>query len=87
MIRGALFTGCRYGELIRLRVADFDAPNGTLAVKISKSGKPRHVVLADEGRRFFEERILERPQQALIFLRDDGAPWAQSHQQRPLAKA
>jgi integrase len=50
LVRGALVTGCRYGELTRMRAADFNAETGMITVRLSKAGKPRHVVLADEGR-------------------------------------
>jgi integrase len=87
LVRGALVTGCRYGELIRMRVADFNLSAGTVTVRLSKAGKPRHVVLAGEGRVLFEQLTAGRPPQDLIFRRDDGGPWGPSHQQRPLAEA
>ncbi|PNE11162.1 MAG: integrase [Beijerinckiaceae bacterium] len=87
LVRGALVTGCRYGELIRMRVADFNASAGTVTVRLSKAGKPRHVVLASEGRALFEQLTAGRAPQDLIFRRDDGGPWGPSHQQRPLAEA
>jgi integrase len=87
LVRGALVTGCRYGELIRMRIADFDLSAGTVTVRLSKAGKPRHVVLASEGRALFEQLTAGRAPQDLIFRRDDGGPWGPSHQQRPLAEA
>src|SRR5262249_11091739 len=42
MVQAALQTGCRYGELTRLQRQDFNPEAGTLAVRKSKSGKPRH---------------------------------------------
>jgi integrase len=87
LARGALVTGCRYGELTRMRVADFNASAGTVTVRLSKAGKPRHVVLAGEGRALFEQLTAGRAPQDLIFRRDDGGPWGPSHQQRPLAEA
>jgi integrase len=56
----ALQTGCRYAELCRLRVDDFNRDSGTIAVRKSKSGKPRHVVLSDEGCAFFSEITVGR---------------------------
>jgi len=87
LVRCALVTGCRYGELIRMRVADFNSSAGTVTVRLSKSGKPRHVVLADEGRALFEQFTVGCAPQDLIFRRADGGPWGPSHQQRPLAEA
>jgi integrase len=87
LVRGALVTGCRYGELTRMRVSDFNAEAGTVTIRLSKAGKPRHVVLADEGRALFEQLTAGRAPQDLIFRRDDGAAWGASHQQRPLEVA
>jgi integrase len=55
IVKGALVTGCRYGELTRMRAADFNAEAGIVTVRTSKAGKPRHVALADEGRALFSE--------------------------------
>ena len=87
IVRGALVSGCRYGELTRMRVADFNSNVGTLTVQLSKSGKARHVVLADEGRMLFTQLTDGRVGTDLIFTRDDGKKWGTSHQQRPLAAA
>jgi len=87
LARGALLTGCRYGELARLRGGDFNRDSGTLLVRQSKSGKSRHVVLTDEGRIFFSQLTSGRSSQERVFLRQDGKPWGPSHQQRPLAAA
>jgi integrase len=87
LAQAALLTGCRYGELIRLRAADFNADAGTVAVRESKAGKPRHVVLTDEGQALFAALTAGRLGSDLIFTRDDGGPWGRSHQQRPLSEA
>jgi integrase len=87
MVRAALLTGCRYGELAALRATDLNADAGTLAVRASKSGKARHVVLTDEGRNFLAAAAAGRAGADLIFTRPDGKPWGKSHQQRPLALA
>ncbi len=87
IVKGALVTGCRYGELTRMRTADFNADAGTITVRESKSGKPRHVVLTDEGRALFAEWTAGRAGRELVFVRDDGKAWGPSHQQRPLDAA
>lgn len=87
LVRGALVTGCRYGELTRMRIRDFNAESGTITVQESKSGKPRHVVLTDEGRALYSELTAGRVGSDHIFLRDDGKLWGASHQQRPLEAA
>ena len=87
LVRAALLTGCRYGELTALTCGDFNEATRTVLVRESKSGKPRHVILTDEGKDFFVEITAGRPKSTLAFLRPDGQPWGRSHQQRPLSDA
>lgn len=87
LVHAALFTGCRYGELTRMRTSDFDAEAGTITVRASKAGKPRHIALTDEGQAFFSSMTVGRCGRDRIFLRDDGEVWGPSHQQRPLDAA
>jgi integrase len=82
-----LHTGCRYGELGRLRGGDFNPDSGTVFVGQSKSGKARHVVLTDEGQRFFETLTAGRPGGALMLTHADGSGWGASHQIRLMAEA
>jgi integrase len=87
LVTGALLTGCRYGELTALVADDFNPDAGTIRVRVSKSGKPRHVVLTEEGRDFFAGLAAGRPGSTLLLVRSNGRPWAKSEQQRPLAEA
>ena len=87
LIQAALHTGARYGELTRLEVADFNPDTGTLAVRISKSGKSRHVELTDEGVQFFRQHCTGRGGAELMFSRPDHDAWGKSHQSRPMADA
>jgi integrase len=87
LVRAALLTGCRYGELARMRSSDFNARAGTIIVRVSKSGKPRHVALTDDGRALFTALTAGRSSGDPIFVRDDGKTWGPSHQQRPLDRA
>ncbi len=87
IVRGALVTGCRYGELTRLKVADYHAEAGTISVRTSKTGKPRHVALTDEGQALFGTLTAGRLAQEFVFIRDDGKPWGASHQIRPIKAA
>jgi integrase len=80
LVRAALETGCRYGELCRLVVSDFNGDAGTLAIRQTKSGKPRHVTLTEEAADFFREVCVGRADSATIFTRADGEPWANSNQ-------
>ena len=87
LVRAALETGCRYGELVRLEIADFNPDAGTVTIRKSKSGKARHVVLTPEGADFFRQHCAGRARGALMFCRDNGAPWRTSEQSRPMAAA
>ncbi|MGH1571788.1 tyrosine-type recombinase/integrase [Methylobacterium sp. P31] len=82
-----LVTGCRYGELIRMRAADFDAAAGILTVGRTKSGKPRHVALNDDGAALFASLVSGKAGTSLIFAREDSTALGPSHQQRPLIEA
>lgn len=87
LVRAALETGCRYGELGRLTVADFNPDSGTLAVLKSKTGKARHVVLTDEGAAFFAELCAGRRGSEVMLRRSSGEGWRPSNQTVPLAVA
>jgi integrase len=87
LVTAALLTGCRYGELTALIVDDFNPDVGTIRIPISKSGKPRHVVLPQEGWDFFATLTNNRSGRARMFLRNNGRPWGKSEQQRPLFAA
>jgi integrase len=87
LILAALFTGCRYGELGRLRGGDFNPDSGTVFVGQSKSGKARHVVLTGEGRKFFETLTAGRQGEALMLAHANGLAWGHSHQIRPMVEA
>jgi integrase len=87
LVRAGLETGCRYGELTQLEMCDFNPDAGTLAIRQSKSGKPRHVVLTDEGAAFFRECTVGRSRHELMFRHADGSAWQRSEQARPMAEA
>jgi integrase len=71
IVTGALLTGCRYGELSSLKAGDFDPQAGTVTIRHSKAGKPRHVVLdSNEGQGFFQTMVLGKAGGALVFERD-----------------
>jgi integrase len=87
LVRGALVTCCRYGELTRMKASDYSPESGTVTVRLSKAGKSRHVALNDEGRVLFTRLSVGRSPRELIFRRDDGASWGVSHQKRRLEEA
>ena len=87
LVRGALETGCRYGELTSMKMADFNSDSGTVRVRESKSGRVRHVNLTVSGQDFFDELVADKKRLEFMFLRADGEPWGKSHQMRPMRKA
>jgi integrase len=87
LVRGALESGARYGELGALTVADFNPDSGTLTVADSKSGKPRHIVLSDDGVEFFDEITAGRVGVEPIFVKADGSRWLPDHQSDPMERA
>jgi integrase len=87
MIEAALTTGCRYGELCRLEVKDFDRHTKTLTIYKSKSGKVRKVYLGDEGVQLFVGLTAGRPGGERIIKTDDGLPFGKSYQIRPMREA
>ena len=48
---------CRREGLVAFRVSDFDRDAGTISVRASKAGRPRQVVLTDDGVALFERHI------------------------------
>jgi integrase len=87
LVRAALATGARYGELTSLRVSDFNPDSGTLHIRTSKSGKGRHIVLADEGVSLFASQAAGRPANAVMLPKKDGGEWKSAHQARPMKAA
>lgn len=87
LVRGALLTGCRYGELVKMCAADFNRDASAIHVSESKSGKPRYVPLSDEGRQHFEAMTAGKLGTDLIFTRGDGGKWGDSHQSRRMCDA
>lgn len=84
LVQAGLLTGCRWGELINMRVQDFHESSGTLFIPDSKSGKPRHVTLEAQGLKFFSRFVIGRSSGEHMFLRKDGEQWGRSHQTRRL---
>lgn len=101
LVSAALLTGCRYGELAAMKVGDFDPQADTVHIGRSKSGKPRHVALTQEGREFFAQATAGKTGADLIFSRDGlvrqatrhtpaetkRSSWGKSHQCRIMREA
>jgi integrase len=80
LVQAALQTGCRFGELIRLTVADYNNDAGTIRVSKSKSGKARHVVLTPEGVELFGALTVGRAGHEPLLHKDAGEPWGRGQQ-------
>jgi integrase len=87
LVQAALATGARYGELIALRVADFDPDACTLTVRMAKNGRGRHIILLDEGVKLFKSLAAGKPGNALLLAKPDGEPWKRTQQTYHMAQA
>jgi integrase len=87
LVRAALETGCRYSELTRMQLHDFNPDANTITIRKSKSGKTRHVILTPEGADFFRQLCTGRDGTEAIFRRADGTIWNRSDQARPMRAA
>jgi len=67
LVCGALYTGCRYGELTRAVVRDWDPRSGHLLVPESKSGKARRIHPNESGTSFFNDLVEGRPGDERLF--------------------
>lgn len=86
LIRAALFSGCRYGELCRLQCGDFHSDSGTLHIGEAKSGA-RIIPLDEEGCTFFLALTAGRSPHEPALLRESGKAWAPDEQKRPMLLA
>lgn len=87
MVKAALLTGARYGELCHARVRDYDPQSKTLWIAETKSGNPRAAYLDAEGVALMEKATVGRAADDHLFVRSDGEPWKASQQLRRMAEA
>jgi integrase len=87
LVRAAVESGLRYGELGRLNCADFDRDTATLVVRVSKSGKSRRVVLTPEACSFFARLCAGRPGGEPLLRKRSGERWRASDQKRRMLLA
>lgn len=84
LVRGALYSGCRYGELTAMRIDAFNPQANTINVERSKSGKGRYIPLTQEGAAFFKSITADRKDTGPMFIHADGRredqPWEHSQQ-------
>jgi integrase len=81
LLRAALETGCRFGELARLKVGDFRDNARQLKVFRSKTMREDFVSLTAEGAAFFRGVVNGRTDQnAVLLLKKNGKSWGVGHQ-------
>ena len=83
LVRAALETGARYGELCRLKCGDFNPDSGTVYFSLTKPGESRHVILTADGAAFFADLVAGRSAADPMF----GRVWRPSQQARPMRAA
>ena len=84
LVRAALLTGARRGELAALNAADVNLRTAQIYVAESKSDKPRHIPLNPEGLEHFRDAIAGKTGDQLVFTRKDGAAWGHNYHVRAL---
>ncbi len=87
LVRAALLTGCRYGELTRLRVRDYDSASATILITETKSDRARRIPLTEEGQRLFAQLTKDRDSEAVVLVKTDGTGWGKSEQFRRIHEA
>ncbi|MEI9979382.1 MAG: site-specific integrase [Edaphobacter sp.] len=81
LVQAALITGCRYGELCRMKAANYDSSIGAVSVIQRKTGKKKDIFLTSDEAAFFDKHTDGKKQDELMFRRGDGEAWGKSHQQ------
>jgi integrase len=87
LVHVALLTGCRYGELCRFKVADYNPDVATLTIRDAKSGQARHVTLTGEALELVERLTTGRSPGDVVLRRVDGRGWKRAEQLRPMRDA
>ena len=87
LVRAALLSGARYGELVAMCARDVDTRAGRIYVSESKSGRPRHVPLNPEGSTLFRQLTTGKTGDQLLFTKANGEAWGKNHHVRPLFEA
>lgn len=87
LLRGALMTGARRGEIIALRVRAYDPDTRTVRIYQSKTGKTLTQPLTPEGADLFDSLTTGRDADDPIFTREDGRGWGRGDAIRPMRAA
>lgn len=87
LVRAALLTGARFGELASLHAKDVNLDTAQVYFVPAKSGRSRYVPLNNEGFALFEEMVAGKTGELLLFTKASGDPWGKNHHARPLLDA
>lgn len=87
MVRAALLTGGRYGELRHAQVRDYDRQSRTVYLVETKNAEPRPAYLDEDGVAMIETAIAGKGPTEYIFVRPDGTQWKRSQQLRRMEDA
>jgi integrase len=87
LVRAALLTGARFGELIAMSVRDVKIREEKVYIARSKGGRPRLVPLNEEGLALFKSLRTGKTGDALVFEQKDGRAWGKNHHVRALRAA
>ncbi len=86
LVAVALHSGCRYGELSRLEVRDFDPNSRTLFIRKTKSGRSRYIPLDEKAYSWLQSLTAGRLADDHILL-NGPIPWGKSAQQYRMKRA
>jgi integrase len=86
LLKAAVLTGARYGELCKLRAGDLDKANGLLNIPYGKTGS-RTFPLTNTTKAFFLKMAKNKLPDAPLLTKDGANAWRASDQTRPMRKA
>lgn len=87
LVRAALLTGTRFGELVAIKANDVNLREARIYVSPAKSGRARFVPLNAEGVNHFRKLVAGKTGEEALFTRTSGARWGKNHHIRPLQDA
>lgn len=82
LVRGALFTGGRYGSLRYLKVKDIDFGARCATFRITKSGKTQQCRLTKPACEFLKSQVRGLSPESYVFVKASGEQWKPSDQAR-----
>ncbi len=83
LVKAALLTGARYGELCKLKAGDLDRNTGLLNIPQGKTGQ-RAFPLTNTTKAFFTEMAKNKLPDAPLLTRNGADPWRKSDQTKPM---